>query len=63
MRRDKVSSKLGEVSFMVTEGIVLGYKISGDGIEIDKAKLDTIEKLPSPTSIKDVQSFLRHVGF
>ncbi|XP_039135712.1 uncharacterized protein LOC120273132 [Dioscorea cayenensis subsp. rotundata] len=43
---------------MVIEGIVLGHKISGDAIEIDKAKLDTIEKLPSPTSAKDVQSFL-----
>ncbi|KAD4385194.1 hypothetical protein E3N88_25362 [Mikania micrantha] len=28
--------------FMVTEGIVLGHKISRDGIQVDKAKIETI---------------------
>ncbi|GJY17802.1 reverse transcriptase domain-containing protein [Tanacetum coccineum] len=36
--------------FMVKEGIVLGHKISKSGIEIDKAKVDVIAKLPHPTS-------------
>ena len=31
--------------FMVEEGIVLGHKISVQGIEVDKAKVDTIGKL------------------
>ena len=31
--------------FMVDEDTVLGYKISNKGIEVDKAKVDTIEKL------------------
>ena len=31
--------------FMVEEGIVLGHKISAQGIEVDKAKVETIEKL------------------
>ena len=35
--------------FMVKEGIVLGHKISEKGIEVDKAKIETIEKLPPPT--------------
>ncbi|MCI51177.1 reverse transcriptase, partial [Trifolium medium] len=34
--------------FMVTEGIVLGHKISFKGIEVDKAKVEVIEKLPPP---------------
>ena len=34
--------------FMVNESIVLGHKISGKGIEVDKAKIDAIEKLPCP---------------
>ncbi|KAD5507646.1 hypothetical protein E3N88_15349 [Mikania micrantha] len=42
--------------FMVTEGIVLGHKISRDGIQIDKAKIETISKLPPPTSVKAVQN-------
>ncbi|PIN10813.1 DNA-directed DNA polymerase [Handroanthus impetiginosus] len=49
--------------FMVQEGIVLGHKVSNRGIEVDKAKLETIEKLPPPTSVKGVRSFLRHAGF
>nr|GEW59584.1 reverse transcriptase domain-containing protein [Tanacetum cinerariifolium] len=49
--------------FMVKEGIVLGHKISKNGIEVDRAKVDVISKLPHPTTIKGVQSFLGHAGF
>ena len=48
---------------MVKEGIVLGHWISGRGIEVDKAKIETIEKLPPPSSVKGIRSFLGHVGF
>ena len=48
---------------MVKEGIVLGHKISGKGIEVDKAKVEVIKKLPPPISVKGVHSFLCHVGF
>nr|GEZ69164.1 reverse transcriptase domain-containing protein [Tanacetum cinerariifolium] len=44
--------------FMVKEGIVLGHKISKDGIEVDKAKVDVITKLPYLTTVKEyVESF------
>jgi len=49
--------------FMVQEGIVLGRKISKMGIEVDKAKLDVIDKLPPPVNVKGIQSFLGHAGF
>ncbi|KAD2806207.1 hypothetical protein E3N88_39584 [Mikania micrantha] len=49
--------------FMVTEGIVLGHKISRDGIEVDRAKIETISKLPPPTNVRAVCSFLGHAGF
>ncbi|GJV28291.1 reverse transcriptase domain-containing protein [Tanacetum coccineum] len=48
---------------MVKESIVLGHKISKSGIEVDRAKVDVIAKLPHPTSVKGVRSFLGHVGF
>nr|GEW26395.1 reverse transcriptase domain-containing protein [Tanacetum cinerariifolium] len=38
--------------FMVKEGIVLDHKISKQGIEVDKAKVDVITKLPHPTTVK-----------
>ncbi|XP_070036052.1 uncharacterized mitochondrial protein AtMg00860-like [Nicotiana tomentosiformis] len=49
--------------FMVEEGIVLGHKISKNGIEVDKAKIEVISKLPPPNSVKGVRSFLGHAGF
>ncbi|GJU24841.1 reverse transcriptase domain-containing protein [Tanacetum coccineum] len=49
--------------FMVKECIVLGHKISKNGIEVDKAKVDVIAKLPHPATIKGVRSFLGHTGF
>jgi len=49
--------------FLVTEGIVLGHKISGKGIQVDQAKIEVIEKLPPPVNIKGVRSFLGHAGF
>ncbi|XP_059302230.1 uncharacterized mitochondrial protein AtMg00860-like [Lycium ferocissimum] len=49
--------------FIVKEGIVLGHKISEDGIEVDKAKIEVIIKLPPPITVKGVRSFLGHAGF
>ncbi|GKD36164.1 reverse transcriptase domain-containing protein, partial [Tanacetum coccineum] len=44
--------------FMCREGIVLK-----SGIEVDRAKVDVIAKLPHPTTVKGVRSFLGHAGF
>ncbi|GJY89576.1 reverse transcriptase domain-containing protein [Tanacetum coccineum] len=49
--------------FMCREGIVLGHKISKSGIKVDHAKVDVIAKLPHPTTVKCVKSFLGHAGF
>nr|GFA10788.1 hypothetical protein [Tanacetum cinerariifolium] len=43
--------------------IVLGHKISKNRIEVDKAKIDVIAKLPHPTTVKGVWSFLGYAGF
>ncbi|XP_075107124.1 uncharacterized protein LOC142180098 [Nicotiana tabacum] len=72
MNLDKVLARCEETNlvlnwekchFMVREGIVLGHKVSKDGLQVDKAKVETIEKLPPPTSIKGIRSFLGHAGF
>ena len=49
--------------FMVSQGIVLGHIISEEGIDVDKAKIDLISKLPSPTNVKTIRQFLGLVGF
>ena len=48
---------------MVHQGIVLGHIISKKGIEVDKAKVELIVKLPSPTTVKGVRQFLGHSRF
>src|ERR1041385_4889943 len=48
---------------MVNEGIVLGHKISERGIEVDRAKIEAIERMPYPRDIKGIRSFLGHAGF
>nr|GEU60393.1 hypothetical protein [Tanacetum cinerariifolium] len=54
---------LSKSHFMVKEGIVLGHKISKEGIEVEKAKVDVIAKLPHPTTIKCIRSIPGHAGF
>nr|GEZ88639.1 reverse transcriptase domain-containing protein [Tanacetum cinerariifolium] len=49
--------------FMGREGIVLGHKISKSGIEVDRAKVDIIAKLPHSTTVKGVRSVLGLAGF
>ena len=48
---------------MVTRGIVLGYVISAEGIQADRAKIDLIFGLPITKSVIDIRSFLARVGF
>ena len=49
--------------FMVREGVVLGHIVSSKGLEVDKAKIEFIQNLPLPGTVKDLRSFLEHVGF
>jgi hypothetical protein len=48
---------------MVKQGIVLGHVISERGIEVDKAKVETVEQLPPAIDVKSLRSFLGHAGF
>ena len=48
---------------MVNQGIVLGHVISSRGIEVDKAKIELISKMPSPTNVKTVRQSLAMQAF
>nr|GEY90955.1 reverse transcriptase domain-containing protein [Tanacetum cinerariifolium] len=39
------------------------HKISKKGIEVNKAKIEVILKLPRPRTVKGIRSFLGHAGF
>ena len=53
----------GKCHFMVTEGIVLGHKISIVRLEVDQAKVSIIKTLLPPTTVKGIRSFLGHARF
>ena len=48
---------------MVKSGIVLGHIVFDRGIEVDKAKVELITKLPPLITVREVRSFLGHAGF
>ena len=48
---------------MVTEGIILGHRISAAGLEVDQEKVSIIKTLLPPTTVKGIRSFFGHVGF
>ncbi|GJT14527.1 reverse transcriptase domain-containing protein [Tanacetum coccineum] len=49
------------IAWKITD--IKGHKISKFGIEVDRAKVNVIGKLPHPTTVKGVRSFLGHAGF
>ena len=46
--------------FMVQEGIVLGHLVSSKGLEVDKAKIATIQTLTPPNAMRGIRNFLGH---
>ena len=42
---------------------MLGHIVSGKGLEVDKAKIEVIQNLPLPGTVRDLRSFLGHIGF
>ncbi|GJW27420.1 reverse transcriptase domain-containing protein [Tanacetum coccineum] len=58
--------KLNEATvtlFLESKHCSRGIRISKSMIEVDKAKVNVIAKIPHPTSIKGIRSFLGHAGF
>jgi hypothetical protein len=49
--------------FMLNEGIVLGHNFFERGIEVDRAKVEAIEKIPCLRDVKGIRSILGHAGF
>ncbi|GKD78088.1 reverse transcriptase domain-containing protein [Tanacetum coccineum] len=48
---------------MVKEGIVLGHKVSGAGLDVDKAKIDVISKLPPLLMSKSLELLEKDTPF
>ena len=51
-----------EYYFMVKESM-FGPRISEKGVDVDRAKVEVIVRLPPPISVKGARRFLGHAGF
>ncbi|RVW34227.1 hypothetical protein CK203_102206 [Vitis vinifera] len=60
---EKLGAQLGEMPFYGTSRNCPWPHHLRKSIEVDKAKVELIVKLPSPTTIKGVRQFLGHAGF
>jgi hypothetical protein len=49
--------------FALREGKLLGHIVSADGVKINLARVEEIQKLSLPRSKKDIQSFLGTINF
>lgn len=56
INKDKCEFEKTEIDF-------LGYRISGDGIQIDPSKIDAITQMPDPTNITELRRFIGMVNF
>uniref|UniRef100_A0A2N9FLZ7 Integrase catalytic domain-containing protein n=1 Tax=Fagus sylvatica TaxID=28930 RepID=A0A2N9FLZ7_FAGSY len=52
-----------ECAFGVTSGKLLGFIVSGRGIEIDPAKVQAIRSMPAPKTEKEIRSFLGRINY
>ena len=49
--------------YMVREGVMLGHLVSGKGLEVENSKIEVMQNLRLPATLRDLQSFLGHVCF
>ena len=49
--------------FMVQEGVLLEHLFLSKWLEVNKAKIEVIQNLSLPTTLRDLWSFLKHDGF
>ena len=57
LREHKLYGKMGKCYFMLPSVTFLGYVVSGEGISMDKSKVEAIMSWPTPTSMTEVRSF------
>ena len=57
LRENKLYMNKAKCSFMTDKLLFLGYVVSGDGIQVDDAKIKAIRDWPTPKSVSEVRSF------
>ena len=62
-REHQIYLNLKKCIFCVTFGILLGHVMCRQGLMVDPAKVAIIVNLPPPTSVKQLNTTLRNIGY
>jgi len=63
LAKDQWRIKLSKCKFVQTEISYLGHVISSKGVATDPAKIEAVVSWPTPTTVKELRSFLGFAGF
>lgn len=58
LESSSLTLKLPKCSFAVPQINVFGHIVSGNGIQLDNAKIEAVNNAPPPQSVSEVRSFL-----
>ena len=62
-KKYKIRLSPNKCTFGVRSGKLLGFVISGKGIEVDPAKVKAIQEIPAPRTEKEVRGFLGRLNY
>ena len=63
LREHQLYAKFSKCEFWLKEVGFLGHVISGEGIAVDPAKVETVTKWEAPTTVGEIRSFLGLAGY
>jgi hypothetical protein len=63
LRKYRLGLNPNKCIFGVTSGKLLGFIVSGRGIEIDPTKVQAIRNMPAPKTEKEIRSFLGRINY
>ena len=63
LKKDKLRLNPNKCTFRVRSGKLLGFVVSGKGIEVDPSKVKAIQEMPAPCTEKEVKGFLGQLNY
>lgn len=63
LKHHKLYAKFSKCKFWLTQVAFLGHVISAEGIGVDPAKIEVIQKWQAPKNVVEIRSFLRLAGY
>ena len=63
LRAEKLYANLSKCEFWLRQVVFFGHIISGDDISMDPSKVEAMIRLPRPTSVPKIRSFMGLAGY